>query len=221
MYSPPGHRTSKHSTSRIHNRMSLVDPARAFEGKTVVGIDPGVTPAIACFFGSPDNFEIHDDTSLTAGKKKATPNIAFLGNLLDGIQPDVIVMEHVTPMPQWGAITTASFIGAFRHMWGFIEGRGLPLLLLPPKKWQQIAITTAGGEYHRTRATQLFPQHAHLLRRKKDHNRGAAMLIALAGAMVCRGNSGGYMGYHLVQDHYASAYWNCWGDNIDKLMEAV
>lgn len=219
MLSPPAHRKGEYA-SRIHTRMPLVNPPLAFEGKTVMGIDPGVTPAVACFFGSADKLEIHDETRMTFARK-TTPDMSLIRDLLDGVQPDVVVMEHVTTMPQWGAVTTAAFIGAFRHIWGYVEGRGFPLLLLPPKKWQQIVITVAGKEYHRERATKLFPQHAHLFRRKKDHNRAASVLIALAGAMTCRGNSGGYMDYHLIQDHFAKDYFGCWKSDTEREADKV
>lgn len=196
--------------TRGYLKLPVVDQSTLI-GRNVIGIDPGASPTIAVFLGGPDHVEFHEDeATLAKVRKQSLPNVAYLGRLLDDVQPDLVVLEHVTTMPAWGATTTSTFIGAFRHLWGFLEGRGQPVMLLPPKFWQAIMIVSKGGEAHRQRAMELFPQHVPEFRLKKHQHRAAACLLALSGAMICHGKAGGGHGTTLYRADYAGKFWRSW-----------
>lgn len=161
----------------------------------VVGIDPGAQPVACVYFGDPAGpFEFFDGDQLAtaAGAKgKAFPHSALIRTALAPYRPDLVVLEHVQPMPAkpgtdgaraWGISSTARFIGAFRYVQGVVEGLGYRLELVRPQTWQPlVGMRQRGPEASRLRALELFPAAAPFLSRKKDHNRAAALLLAYFG----------------------------------------
>jgi len=142
--------------------------------KAWVGIDPGVTGAIAliteqmvCFV---KDFE---DANITAEW------FEFFKSLTD-IQ--WVAIERVHAMPKQGVSSTFKFGTNFGIHLGIVASFKLPLLLPRPAEWKKGLVRKTDGKDIKERslnvARRMFPQMNEFFTRVKDHNRAEALLIA-------------------------------------------
>lgn len=148
-----------------------------------IGIDPGITGAIAVCNGDPDTALVFDMPILTDGKTKRVNAIA-LADLLRGLvieySPEKVRIEKVGPMPGQGVTSMFNFgrgVGVIDGICGALQIR---VTYPTPQKWKKRAgLIGKNKDQARTRALELYP---HLeLHRKKDVGRADAVLIAHYG----------------------------------------
>lgn len=170
-----------------------------------VGVDPGLTGAVAALYESGavslfDTPTYEVERAKKKGQKKAgirtMYDVAGMGDILRGLMaahwdpddacPFVVCLEHQQPMPSKmggrnaGANQTFS-LGYGYGIWvGVLTTLGLPYELVRPAIWKPKMM--GGGpkekEAARLRALSLFPQARGELMRKKDHGRAEALLMA-------------------------------------------
>jgi len=156
----------------------------------IIGIDPGVTGAIAVIRNSITDFAVHDlpITQLDSGKYIAALDlIGILRNLRRG-ESAVAYLERVHAMPKNGSVAAFSQGCTFGAIVAAIEVAGIPLVLVTPIGWKSaLGVRGAKGESDRARkerslgkARLLFPNAP--LERAKDHGRAEALLIAYYGS---------------------------------------
>lgn len=155
----------------------------------ILGIDPGVTGAIAQIGHRGELQHIIDlPTMVRAGLKahvQRQVNGAGLAELLREWLKDYDKNEiHIyleTPIAFPGLHAAA--IGASFHCAGLIEGvitgRGYVLELVQPHIWKKALGLSKSKEQCRAKAVRLYPEAN--LNRVKDHNRAEALLIARYG----------------------------------------
>lgn len=138
-----------------------------------VGIDPGVSGAVAVIDTMVDVIDIYDFSS---GKALIR---------LQGLPKESrVVLEKVGAMPKQGVVSTFTFGTNFGQWIGRLEALGLRFDLVAPGKWKKEMLDSARKKgvdpkaASLDRARRLFPQAAYLLTRKKDHNRAEALLMA-------------------------------------------
>ena len=151
--------------------------------KPVIGIDPGITGAIAIRGDDPSESQVWDMPTITHGKGKRV-NAVALADLLRTLAieygPEEVRIEKLHSMPKQGVASTFNF----GHSLGVIDGICGALQLRTeyptPQKWKKRAsLIGKDKDEARTKALQLYP---HLdLHRKKDVGRADAMLIAHYG----------------------------------------
>lgn len=149
-----------------------------------IGVDPGTTGAIAiinedmCIV-----YDFQDPKSLDVLLKMASGD----GNPSDGsFQSRSVraVVEKVHAMPRQGVSTTFKFGLAYGKVMGWLDACLIPYELVTPQKWWKgVADSAPKGTDKKAAALELarrlFPELAPTyLRRKKDHNRAEALLIA-------------------------------------------
>lgn len=149
----------------------------------IIGIDPGVTGAIAALDNDGDLVGLEDMPTLKARGGKTVINIPELGHMLrlanDGTAT-IVKLEQVHSMPGQGLVSTFNFGMGYGAIQGVVQTLGLPMQLVTPTKWKKAAgLSGAEKDYARTRALQLFPNAD--LARKKDIGRADAILIARFG----------------------------------------
>ena len=157
----------------------------------VIGIDPGVTGAIALLQNG--NYQgVWDMPVITDSNGKKTPSGHALAELLRDHKPDLVVIEKVNAMPSApGKDGKRRTMGA-QSMFNFGRGFGvidastqilkLPTVYVTPAVWKRkCGLINAKKAIHRELATDLFPQAASELRLKKHHGRADALLIARHG----------------------------------------
>ena len=162
--------------------------------RPVVGIDPGITGAIAVRGDDPSESAVWDMPVLTEGKTKRV-NAVALAELLRAISieysPEEVRIERVQAMPPRpgpngfqrtaGAQSSFNFgrgVGVIDGICGALQ---LRVTYPTPQKWKKRAgLIGKDKDQARTRALEIYP---HLdLHRKKDVGRADAILIAHYGS---------------------------------------
>ena len=144
----------------------------------IVGIDPGLTGAIAFLDG--ESYFVEDMPVMArgkgAGKVKNQVNPSELYTLLAMRGVKLACVERVSSMPGQGVAGVFSLGDTFGCIRGVIAAIGIPLELVTPQKWKKYYNIGSDKEIVRARAIERFPKAE--LSRKKDHNRSEALLIA-------------------------------------------
>ena len=166
----------------------------------VVGVDPGITGALAQFVGG----ELRDIRDMPINTTEKASKGASIRDLIGGSKSHKraeidkgalaallrewtgnfsarVVCEAVHTMPKQGIVSS----GKLMHTLGIIEGitiaLGIELMKVDPEKWKRLTGTPADKNLARARATQAFPEWTSHFNRVKDHNRAEACLIGLYG----------------------------------------
>lgn len=146
----------------------------------IVGIDPGVSGAVAFYFPNDPSRVIAEDIPV------AGDNIAggLFFDLLSRMKPDVAVIELVGAMPGQGVSSMFKFGRAFGTAIGVIQAASIPLHFVTPAKWKRHFNLSADKEAARELALRMFtktPEHFAL---KRHHGRAEAALLALYASQV-------------------------------------
>ena len=152
--------------------------------KAYIGIDPGKTGAAAII--TPDGIDIMDYTDIFETVQqfrewKADYDLSC-------------VLEKVWAIPGGGRKQGASSMFKFGENFGIYQGilsaLGIPYYLKTPQGWQKVMLPVTDGHTKKRAldtARRLYPAIAKkYLKRKKDHNRADALLIATYAKRVVR-----------------------------------
>lgn len=144
---------------------------------TFIGIDPGKTGGIAII--TPDNSAVYD---LPYVDKRLDSNSFYL--ILGTRRGKTIaVIEQQQFRPDDGKNRIATTFENFGRLCGIVELLGADRILLPtPGKWKKaMGLTGKDKEASRAMAMHLFGDLQDELKRKKDHGRAEALLLAEYG----------------------------------------
>ena len=150
--------------------------------KTILGIDPGCTGAIASYDG--EELLVWDMPfyEITKGKgKRKKVDFQALRNIIVGARADHAYLEHVWAQPGNGAAAAFTFGCAYAAAENALIASYCPHTLVLPQKWKKEMDCPKDKDASRMRASQLLPKFAHNWDKKKFHNRAEAALIALYG----------------------------------------
>lgn len=151
----------------------------------IMGIDPGISGAIAFYFtDAPDRVSV-DDVPTVAGEIDSVT----LAERIRQMKPDVAIIEQVGAMPKQGVSSTFKFGMAFGVVKGVVSACQIPVLFVTPATWKKAYKLTADKEQARRMALRLFPKCDGAFGRKKDHGRAEAALLARYGAIQWRINT--------------------------------
>ena len=138
-----------------------------------IGIDPGKTGAIAIIY--PGKIKIIDFENFVKTNIFDT-NYHPLRSVINA------VIEKVSSSPQQGVCSAFSFGQNYGFWQGILYALDISYELISPQKWQKEIFDSKKEddrkEMSRQMARRLFPQLNEHLKRKKDHNRADALLIA-------------------------------------------
>lgn len=143
----------------------------------VVGIDPGISGAIAVVTSGV--VACHDMPTIEInGKRRVDPlGIRDILATLDLEGIDAVVLEHVQGVQGTGATSAFSFGRSFGVTEGVIAGMTLPLTLVRPQAWTKALGVSRDKGQHRQAAANLWPRQAALFARVKDDGRADAALL--------------------------------------------
>lgn len=149
----------------------------------ILGVDPGVSGAIAFYWPEAPHRVIAEDFPTAYGHIDS-------GHLADRIRqmaPDFAVFESVGAMPGQGVSSTFKFGRACGVIDGILGALNIPRRAVSPTVWKKHWRLTKDKEKSRALALELFPTCAVHFARKRDHNRAEAALIARYGAeVICK-----------------------------------
>jgi crossover junction endodeoxyribonuclease RuvC len=149
----------------------------------VIGIDPGISGAIAVFEDGVLHRLIDMPTlELDSGKtKKRHISAAGLATILNVFISDAdchVVTEKVTARPGQGVTSMFNFGRSAGIIEGVVAALQIPNTYVTPAAWTKAVSRAAGKDASRMRAMELFPSKADLFKRAKDDGRADAALIA-------------------------------------------
>jgi crossover junction endodeoxyribonuclease RuvC len=146
----------------------------------VIGIDPGISGAIAVFEGGKLVNVIDMPTlEVDSGKtKKRHISAVSLCNYLTVFSNAHVVIEKVGAMPGQGVSSMFNFGRSAGIIEGVVAAMHFPSTYVTPATWTKALGRAAGKDASRMRAMELFPSKADLFKRAKDDGRADAALIA-------------------------------------------
>lgn len=147
---------------------------------TVIGIDPGVsgaiavvhTKAVACF--DMPTIEVRGKRHVSAAGIRKILQHAVDDSPL-GIE--AVVLEHVQGVQGTGATSAFSFGRSFGLVEGVVAAMELPLVLVRPQLWTKALCVSRDKGAHRQAAVNLWPKQADAFARVKDDGRADAALL--------------------------------------------
>src|SRR5712692_2445907 len=149
-----------------------------------IGIDPGLSGAVAVLAADGALVAVHDTPVLTLATTRGTrqeydlPGLVALLGAYAGPQAHV-TLEESQAMPGQG-VRSMFTIGVGFGVWlGVLAALAFPSTRVRPAVWKRALGVGKDKEASRLRAMQLFPTAD--LRRKKDHGRAEALLLAYWG----------------------------------------
>ena len=158
----------------------------------VIGIDPGITGALA-MVGTAGLLRVDDmPTYEKPGTTKVRREICGdgLSELLSkymwgySLNEVVCVVEFVSSNPGQGVASVFSLGHSAGVIAGVLAAKGVPTEYVTPARWK--ASMGLGNDKARSIAVAkaLFPNSEPWLKRKKDHNRAEAIMLAHFGATL-------------------------------------
>ena len=152
-----------------------------------IGIDPGLDGVFAEYDSESNTvtpYEIPTVSRDVGGKERREVSPQAFADDLRGLinwrdtHALTAAVEKVGPMPKQGVSSVWSFGRTVGMIEGVLGALDVPIVYVTPQIWQRALQVPKGKDGSRIRATQLWPAQADLFRRKKDHNRSDACLIA-------------------------------------------
>ena len=140
----------------------------------IMGVDPGLSGAIAFYFPSYPKVITAEDAPCVGKRIDA----ATLAERVRQMAPDLAVIELVAAMPGQGVSSMFRFGQAFGTVIGVVTACGVPVEFVTPGKWKKHFGLDADKENARAKALAAWPDNAGVFSRKKDHGRAEAALIA-------------------------------------------
>lgn len=150
-----------------------------------IGIDPGLSGAIARYDPATGNLIVHDVPTHELkrnGKTKREVDLHTLARIVDDLTKEPggsILIEQVSSMPGQGVSSVFSFGKVYGILLGISAATFVPLETVTPAVWKKAMGVTASKDGARAKASSLLPQSSHLWTRVKDADRAEAALLAV------------------------------------------
>ncbi len=149
-----------------------------------IGIDPGISGALALLTDDNKLVEVIDMPVIPLGKAKRQINGAELAKQLSRwcSQSGAVTayLEKVSAFPGQGVTAMFNFGMSYGVTLGTLGALQIPVVLVTPQSWKRKAnFIGKPKDYARTLAQQLYPEAD--LARKKDIGRAEAILIGRFG----------------------------------------
>lgn len=156
----------------------------------VCGIDPGLSGAVAILDHDGSLLNVFDIPTVEEAHGKGTRSriapALLQDELIGDVRISVAFIEHVSSSPQMGVTSSFRFGEAFGATLAVLQCCGIRTELVRPAVWKKALGLNNEAEVSRARAIELWPTQSDWFKRKMDHNRAEAALIAEWGRRVSR-----------------------------------
>lgn len=146
----------------------------------VIGIDPGLSGAVAFYCPEAPDRVIAEDMPVAAGMV----DCATLAARIRQMAPGLAIVERVASMPKQGVSSTFKFGTAYGAIIGILAALEIRTALVTPQVWKKHFRLDSDKEKGRALALRTFAKTPEHFARKKDHGRAEAALLALYGAIT-------------------------------------
>lgn len=155
----------------------------------ILGVDPGLSGALALYDPLTGALDIHDMPTHTVKVSKSLKrrlDLYQLGMLMDSYRSHIrhALIEEVGAMPGQGVSSMFAFGFAAGAVQSVVAANLIPMTLIRPQVWKRSMGLTQSKDDSRRKASMIAPQHCHLWARAKDDGRAEAFLLAWYGAHV-------------------------------------
>lgn len=141
----------------------------------IVGIDPGITGAIAQITDVTIPL-VFDMPVLQLEKNKNKVSATGLAYMMRDLNPDVVCLERVHAMPKQGVASTFNFGMGYGIVQGVVLALNIPLVYINPNDWKTyFKLRGKDKDMARTLAQEMYPFID--LSKKKHIGRADALLI--------------------------------------------
>jgi crossover junction endodeoxyribonuclease RuvC len=141
--------------------------------RCICGVDPGISGAVAFYYHEARRVAC-EDMPVAAGDV----DTATLADRIKTFNPILAVVELAHARPGQGVSSMFRFGRSFGAVLGVLGALRVPVQLVPANRWKKHFGLGADKEASRALALRLFPANANQFKRKMDHNRAEAALIA-------------------------------------------
>lgn len=152
----------------------------------ILGIDPGLSGALAFYYPETGALDVVDMPILKAGgaKGKSVIDIAALARLIDVSSASLThcYLEMVGTRPGEGAGGAFSFGEGVGLIRGVLAANFIPVTRVTPAVWKRAMGCTGDKDQSRARASDILPRHASKWPQKKHDGRAEAAVLAVYGA---------------------------------------
>lgn len=154
----------------------------------ILGIDPGLSGAIALYLPDSDTLFVADVPTHELkrnGKLRREPDVQGICNIVADCASRhtlTVWIEHVSAMPGEGAVGAFTFGKIVGLLTGVCAANRLVIERVTPSVWKRALAVPSDKDGARARASQLMPAHSRNWPLKKHDGRAEASLIALYGA---------------------------------------
>jgi len=146
----------------------------------IIGIDPGISGAIAVLSDTGELSAIYDMPIMTVGKGKSQVDGKSVADILKQYQPCTVILEFVSAMPGQGVTSMFNFGVGYGIVQGILCTLSIPWKQVRSDVWKrQYGLLKQDKDMARTVAKRLYPQAE--LNMKKHIGRADALLIARYG----------------------------------------
>lgn len=163
------------------------------KGKFILGVDPGLSGALALYDKVTHETIIQDMPIHTDPTGKRNVDLYKLSLFIDSYASDIAfaVIEEVGGMVYTdkcgnrrgqGSVSSFNFGKAAGIVQGIVAASLLPILLVRPNVWKCAMGLSSDKQKSLDKAIDLFPLHAQQFSRKKDDGRAEALLLAVFAA---------------------------------------
>ena len=149
----------------------------------LIGIDPGLTGAIAILEGK-KVLNIYEMPVMAEGKKNkkqlnSAQLVALIKEYSNNNDDVVVIVEQVNAMPGQGVTSMFNFGQTFGAIKGICAALKLPIFFVRPLKWKKhFELVNSSKDSSRTKAIEMYPTLSKKKKKKKDVNKSDAILIA-------------------------------------------
>ena len=161
----------------------------------ILGIDPGITGAIAVYGPEADYvLGVWDMPTCERlyGKGLQVDPVGLYRLIYQDIQVSPehyrIAIENVGPMPKQGVTSSFNFGHSIGILQGVLAGTGIDVEYIHPVTWKKMfGLVGSGKDECRQMVIEAYFDQAHNLRLKKHQGRADAIAIAVAADRISRG----------------------------------
>lgn len=146
----------------------------------ILAVDPGLDGGWAVYWPVRGDLVAGDLPTSGDGTKRQFEAALFRDIIQAHPEISVAVVEFVHSFPGQGVASTFRFGKAAGGIEATIKTLDVPLVTVTPQKWKgYFGLKGSDKEPSRQAALHRFPKFAHFFKRKLDHGRAEAALIAL------------------------------------------
>lgn len=153
----------------------------------ILGIDPGLTGALAILDAETlfivDILDVPTYHTKTSSRKSGKVSNIDMFSLVSSLRPYkeriiMAIIEEPGAMPGQGLGSTFKFGKVCGQLEGIIAGLDIPIHPIKPSVWKLALGLEASKDSTLSEVKRLYPNQDHHFKRKKDHDRAEAVLLA-------------------------------------------